>query len=342
MDCPRCGLINPPIALRCDCGHDFQQPLDAKRPMPPETPIASTIQPTISGTPSLDLKSGVLRTSKKSGEDLLVGLCGFITSLLTAIVLWWVESRFGFAFYSLTYWFILPIGALLSGFAGASGYYAGSWLFGHRPSRLLLLNATIASVATFLLIHYLSYITVQIEGKQISDYISFSQYLDLSLTSTSMEFRLRAMKVGSTGQLGSFGYIVAVLQILGFAAGGFAVYGHLASKPYCEKCARYLSGKGKQMRYGDSDAIQANTASVFSYLHSGAAGLAIDQQSRFGSSVQQRGNYLRSVFEVRYCKKCNQHWVKFTVEKQKGNNWNEISELTVRGFVDGIVSVSKS
>src|SRR5438105_3443638 len=107
MDCPRCGLINPPTALRCDCGHDFQQPRDAKT-MPPENPVASTIQLSMSaGTaPSLDLKSEIIGSSKKSGEDLLVGLCGFITSLLTAVILWWVESRFGFAFYSLTYWFI--------------------------------------------------------------------------------------------------------------------------------------------------------------------------------------------------------------------------------------------
>ena len=23
MDCPKCGLINPPSAQRCDCGYDF-------------------------------------------------------------------------------------------------------------------------------------------------------------------------------------------------------------------------------------------------------------------------------------------------------------------------------
>ena len=28
-------------------------------------------------------------SSKKSGQDLFVSLCGFITSLLTAFVLWW-------------------------------------------------------------------------------------------------------------------------------------------------------------------------------------------------------------------------------------------------------------
>src|SRR5262245_44378455 len=30
MDCPTCGLTNPPEALKCDCGYDFQakQPSD--------------------------------------------------------------------------------------------------------------------------------------------------------------------------------------------------------------------------------------------------------------------------------------------------------------------------
>ena len=96
---------------------------------------------------------------------MLVSFCGLATSLLTAIILWWVELRFGFAFYSWTFWFILPIGAGLSGFAAASGYYAGSRIFNQRPTRLLLLNSLLVSVATFFTIYYLSYITLEIEGK---------------------------------------------------------------------------------------------------------------------------------------------------------------------------------
>jgi len=61
-------------------------------------------------------------SSRKTAPDLLVGLCGFVTSLLTAAILWWVEVQFGFAFYTWMFWFVIPVGALLSGFAGASGY----------------------------------------------------------------------------------------------------------------------------------------------------------------------------------------------------------------------------
>lgn len=281
-------------------------------------------------------------SSRKSGEDLLVGLCGFVTSLFTAVILWWVEAQFGFAFYTWMFWFVIPVGALLSGFAGASGYYAGSWFFGHRPTRLLLVNIVIVSLTAFFLIHYLSYITLQIEGKQVSDYIPFTRYLDIVTRSTSMEIRVTraARKVGSTGELGGLGYIIALLQIAGFAAGGFAVYAYLVSKPYCEKCSRYLSAKGKQVRYtGDLEGLQATTAQIFQHIRSGAIASAIEHQRTFGNPAYQKKDHLRSVFEVRHCKKCGQHWVRFSVEKQSGDDWKEIPELTVGGFTDQVVNV---
>jgi len=273
--------------------------------------------------------------SRRTAEDLLVGLCGFVTSLVTAVILWWVELRFGFAFYSWMFWFIVPVGALLSGFAGASGYYAGARIFNHRPTPLLLLNVLLASVGTFFAIHYLSYITLEIDGKSVSDYVSFGQYLDIAIRSTSMEFRFRATEVGATGELGGLGYGVAILQILGFAAGGVAVYGYLVSIPYCERCARYFSAKGKQTRYtADAEGLQASTLQVFSAFGEGAVSGAVEKHRTFGNPKCQKGNHLRSVIEVRHCKKCGQHWVKFLVEKQSGNDWKEISDLTTAGFTD--------
>lgn len=286
-------------------------------------------------------ETGLVASSKRSGEDFLVAGCGLVTSLLTALILWLIEARFGFSIYTWSLWFVIPIGALFSGFAGASGYYAGSWFFGHRPTRLLLLNIVIASVATFFLIHYLSYITLEIEGKRVSDYIPFWQYLDIAIRSASMEFRYRgAVKLGSTGELGAFGYVFAVLQVIGFAAGGFAVYAHLVSKPYCEKCSRYLSGKGRQVRYtSDAEGLKANTTQMLDSFGSGAIVLAVEQHKGFGTATHQNGNHLRSVVEVRHCKKCGVHWVKFGVEKQSGDNWKEISDLTIAGFTDQVVNV---
>ena len=279
-------------------------------------------------------------SSRKSGEDLLVGLCGFVTSLMTAIILWWVERRFGFAFYSWMFWFIVPVGALLSGFAGASGYYAGARIFNHRPTLLLLLNVLLASVCTFLTIHYLSYITLEIDGKAVSDYVPFGQYLDIAIRSISMEFRFRTTEIGATGVLGGAGYVVAILQVLGFAVGGLAVYCYLVSVPYCQKCSRYFSRKGEQIRYtDDAEGLQSSTGQVFSDFGNGAVASAIEKHRTFGNPKFQKGNYLRSMIEVRHCKCCGQHWVKYAVEKQSGDDWKEIPTLTAAGVTDQAVYI---
>jgi len=279
---------------------------------------------------------------KHTAEDLLVGLCGFVTSLITAAILWWVEDKFGLAIYSWMHWFVIPTGALLSGFAGASGYFFGSWFFGHRPTRLLLLNVVLASLATFFTVHYLSYITLNIDGKQVSDYISFSRYLDIETRSMAMEVRLGrgAVKAGSTGELGGFGYVIALLQVIGFSVGGVAVWGYLESKPYCEHCSRYLSAKGKQVRYtGDPEGLKAVTAQIFDHIKTDAIAAAIEQQRTFGNQRHQKDDHLRSVFEIRHCKKCGRHWAQFSIEKRSGDGWKTIPELTVGGFTDAVVNL---
>lgn len=283
--------------------------------------------------------------AKSLAEDFLVAPFGLATNFLTALLLWWIETRFGFAFYTWTFWFVIPVGALFAGFAGASGYYAASLFFGHRPTRLLLLNIVIGSILTFFLIHYLAYITLQIEGKDVSDYIPFSKYLDIAIRSTSMEFGFDGSKTGSTGELGSFRYVVAILQVIGFAVGGFCVYAYLAAKPYCDRCSRYLSRKGKQIRYAkDPEGLQAATAQLACHMANGDVGLAVEEHRNsagFGASIPPKDCHLRSAIEVQRCKKCERHWVKFAVESLSGNDWKEVSGLTDQRFTEQIVNIVK-
>ena len=108
-------------------------------------------------------------SSKTTARDLLVGVFGFATCLLTAVILWWIETRSGFAFYTWTFWFVIPVWAVFSGFVGASGYYAGAWVLNHHPTPLLLLNIVLASVGTFFLVHYLSFVTMQVDDVSVRD-----------------------------------------------------------------------------------------------------------------------------------------------------------------------------
>ena len=198
----------------------------------------------------------------------------------------------------------------------------------------------LASLATFFLVHYLSYATLRVEGKLVSDYIPFGRFLDAEIRSMSMEVRLQTTSLGATGELGTFGYLIAVLQIGGFAAGGLMVYGYLRSQPYCDKCLRYLSPKSKQVRYtADSEALKGLVSRILESLRSGTVSSAVAEQTAFGMVKRQDNDHLRSVVRVRHCKGCGQHWVRFTVEKRSGNDWTEIPELATSRFTTEVVNI---
>jgi hypothetical protein len=139
------------------------------------------------------------------------------------------ETKLGFAFYSFTWLFVIPVGALLSGFVAASGYYFGAKVFNHRPTRLMLFNMISVAITTYFLINYLNYSLLEVKGQPVSEMVSFGKYLDIILSHQSMEFRIRGSKLGEIGDLGNFGYVTAALQILGFAVGGLYVCGYLRS-----------------------------------------------------------------------------------------------------------------
>lgn len=100
------------------------------------------------------------------------------------------------------------------------------------------------------------------------------------------------------------------------------------------------TSKGKQIRYtADKDGLQASAEGILENLRKGAIEAAVERQSAFGTPTQQKGNDLRSAFRVSYCKKCGQHWYKYTVEKRSGENWKEISEFTLAGFTEQVLKV---
>ena len=186
--------------------------------------------------------SGNVRVDKQ----LLVAAMGITSSLLTGIILAFLDVFSGFAIYSWSIWFVIPVGAILSGFAGASGYYAGAMMFHQKPAGGVLFNMVAASISTFILVYYIPYYMLEVESIRVKDSISFWQYLDFTFTHSSLRL-LRGSS--STGELGSLGYVNAALELIGFSLGGVSVFVYLSMNPYCEKCSRYLKKTGRQDRY---------------------------------------------------------------------------------------------
>lgn len=175
--------------------------------------------------------------------DALASVCGLITSLLTGLVLWLIAVKTGFAIHKLTYAFIFPAGAFLSGWAGASGYYVGYQLFKRRPGALLLPNIVAGSLGTFFLIYYLFYLAFRTRPAGALRLISFWSFLDVSIRASVINF-----EGVSTPKLGYFGYVTTSLEVAGFALGGLLVYSYLRAPPYCSRCAARRSGIVREIR----------------------------------------------------------------------------------------------
>ena len=266
-------------------------------------------------------------------QDLVVAGTGALTSLITAAVLVIVERATGFSFYTYTFWFVIPAGALLSGFVGASGYYLGARLFNHRPTKILLLNMVIISVSTFFLIHYFGYYFFSIEGKAARDYISFADFLRIELSHTSIQFGIRAHDIGEPVQLGSWGYFYAALQIVGFGAGGLVVFGYLNNLPYCGRCEKYLSSKEFQTRYSSSaDRMTETTRNLVEFVAAGRFQDAITIHAK--ESEDEKNASFCSRIRIKRCGGCDQHWIKFTVSRRDRGDWKEISEVGFESFTD--------
>ncbi len=271
----------------------------------------------------------------KIQQNLSVSAIGAITSILTAIILFAVETKFGFSFYTWTFWFVVPVGAILSGFAAASGYYMGARLFRVRPTIMILMNMVAISIGTFFLINYLSYITLKVDGQLIRESIPFHSFLDFLIRNESLSFRFGGHATGSTGELGSWGYVHALLQILGFAIGGIAVYAHLSSVPYCTRCSIYFVDAGKQTRYDfDPDIISQKVSDLHSLLSAGRPQEAIDKHANFKKDKHEK-DYIYSQFQLKSCPKCAMNWLQFTVHKYSQREWKEIENFTYTTFYDG-------
>jgi hypothetical protein len=164
---------------------------------------------------------------------LLMLACGAITSTLVAFVLGVIQAKLHFALYGFSFWVVIPVGAMVSGFVAAWGYRFGFFRYPYRPSPLIIGGVIAISIATYFAIHYFVFFLTYVSGRPISELISFSAYLNAVIQNSSI--------IGlGVGSLGALGYIPAITNIVGFAIGGFFLCSPFLSFPYCTSCERHL------------------------------------------------------------------------------------------------------
>jgi hypothetical protein len=255
-----------------------------------------------------------------------VVFCGLVSSVLVAIINVVLANATGFNLFTFAFWFILPIGAGLSGFAAASGYYFGSVYFHKRATRALMIQMVLIAGLTQALIYYLGYVTAQFDdGQKIADVVSFSRYLDAALTSVHYQ-------VGGQhdlGEAGAWGYLIAAIHFLGFLVGGVCVYAFLQSKPVCEACNLYLRTLAKKEKiFASSEAASAYYDRVFTVPLDSQEFISLIQTNATVATPHTGNLKIKTVLHG--CPDCQEQLVTDTVAGYDGSEWQAMNDLERR------------
>lgn len=145
----------------------------------------------------------------------------------------------------LTYWYILPVGALLGGFGAASGYYGAARATQTLPSRRMLFEMLAIGFSTWLLMHWVEYATFRLEdGRMMRDALPFWDYFRIRTEHLQLVTQNQGGQVvDRTSELGLLGYAHELLQLAGFLCGGCVMWLLLKSHEACTACSRYARTK---------------------------------------------------------------------------------------------------
>jgi hypothetical protein len=184
----------------------------------------------------------------------------------------------------------------------------------------------IAGITQFL-IYYLEYCTLVLDnGVKASALVSFSQYLDFSLTEAHYRIGRGAHDVGAVGE---FGYWLAVFQFFGFLAGGVLIYMILKSYPVCPTCNKYFRVLSKRRK-------QFGTGEDFALYYENIFKLPVASQE-FASAIQaeykipkvEKGT-IQLETKLNGCPSCKAQMIEDKVSVWNGSDWKGANKLSRR------------
>lgn len=255
-----------------------------------------------------------------------------ITSLVSAVTLAFVisaiEIQTDLALYGLSVAFVIPVGAIGCGFVAAVGYYAASRELHVRPTPALMSIPLVTAVVTFVASHYFSYQRYEFApGRTLSEVMGFGEYLRAAATETSLSFG----SSGSVDRLGTAGYAVTAIEIVGFAVGGWLVASHLRSKPWCSDSGQFMKRveQRKQM-FEEYEPFQHAVVAIGDQLEHGNARGAIGLLPEKASSFKENRKATLSVEVDCYeCRACGAGHSVVTTQERKGNQWHQTNRSEI-------------
>ena len=189
-----------------------------------------------------------------------------------------------------------------------------------------MVNIIVIAIATYFVIAFLRYQFIEIKGVPLSRLISFRHFLDLSVRNQTLSFQGARVP---TPTVGMFGYLLALLQILGFALGGFVVSSLLLARGYCRQCGRYLSSPIVVSGYGPIAAdLMATYEQVRRFV---AAGSTMSAVSLVRALPKEELHFQIRLSSAR-CATCAREFFETAFLLARGRGW----VTHVRHRVDGL------
>jgi hypothetical protein len=270
---------------------------------------------------------------KRTMLDLVVTAFGLLTAAATALALALLDVKAGIAVFSLMWWFVIPIGAVICGFVGVSGYLAGARLLQYKPSGLFLFYVLAVSMGTYVLLYYFEYHFTVVEGHPLADAVPFGTFLVWVLGHQS--YTIAPLHHFGSVSIGFFGYLVAVLQVIGFAVGGLAVYAYLWTEPFCERCHRFLRQAAliRRTKMYDKELLTRTYRQALDLLRQGNSSQACEIVSSFGDSWNSKATYQLQL-NLRKCNRCptESYFIEAGQREVEGKSFMKIGDLSSIGM----------
>lgn len=163
-------------------------------------------------------------------------LFGGVATSAVALFLVYLIASLGFNLMGLYWLFIVPVGAFLVGMASGVGYAVMSKWTNYRAGGIDLLFVLGVSLATYGASHYVTYRHVLSVNGLTTDQVSFVDYM--KLTTETAEMADQHGKDGWT--VGKFGYVLLLLEAVGFCGGAAIPLLVVSQNAYCEACGRFM------------------------------------------------------------------------------------------------------
>jgi hypothetical protein len=261
-------------------------------------------------------------------NDLLVLLIGSGVALLVAGLIYVLVDLIGYPFHAQTFWFVVPVGALLCGMVAGGGFWGALRLLDRLPTAGTFITAGLVGVASYVLIYVLMWLLLEVQGMPVPQQVSFGTFLQFVIEHQ----RLRLARGGDREgfEVGKFGYVRFALNVAGFAAGMLAMVAIAGGKVYCRQCKRYYQTVGRQIRASsDPEALATMLHPAIAALQAGRVQEALQVQGASGTAAAK--GYWTTTIKVEACPGCGLHLATLTATVPGERGTQEVQGFTFQG-----------